>query len=239
MRRLVLLAVLSWFVPAIALAQPAPPPAPPPPAEPEPARPPEPAPAPAPAPAPPPTQPYYQPPQQPQSQPVVQPQGPRNFHESMTFEVNVGIGWMRTSPENGDAFTSDLGVGGISLGIGGWVNPKLAITGRAAGVTIPGEGDAQASAIFLGPSVQYWVDNRFWFGGGAGLGVITGQDQNGNEQDPVFGLAFDLRVGYTFNEGSANTFNASLELNPGYFTDDFGSSATITGIGILLGYQHL
>jgi hypothetical protein len=170
--------------------------------------------------------------------PPPQPQGPRNFHESMTFELNLGIGWTRTSPENVDAFNSDLGVGGLSIGVGGWVSPKLAVTGRLAGVTVGGQDEAQTSAIFLGPSVQYWVDNHFWFGGGAGLGLDAGKDTSGTSKKSVAGIGLDFRVGYTFNEGSPNTFNASLEVNPGFFSEN-GSSATITGIGILLGYQHL
>jgi hypothetical protein len=178
---------------------------------------------------------YYQP--QYQAQPVYQPQQPTTLHNGMTFELNLGIGWVRVSPEGEDGRTSDLGIGGLSLGVGGWINPQLAITGRIAGVTLT-EGDARASAIFFGPSAQYWVDPHFWVGGGLGLGLLAGTDSSGNSEDSISGFGVDLRLGYTFNEGSENTINTSLEINPGFFSEN-GSSATITGIGILLGYQHL
>src|SRR5262245_3096719 len=64
----------------------------------------------APAPAP---QGYYQR----QYQPVYKPPQPVSVHSGVTFEVNVGLGWERVSPEGQDARTSDLGVGGISLGV--------------------------------------------------------------------------------------------------------------------------
>lgn len=48
----------------------------------------------------------------------------------------------------------------------------------------------------------------------------------------------DLRVGYTFNPGTENTFNASFELNPAFFSEN-GSDATFTSIGFLFGYQYL
>jgi hypothetical protein len=153
----------------------------------------------------------------------------------MTFELNLGLGWIQLS-SGGESDTSDLGIGGLSLGIGGWLNPKLAITGRVAGVTLS-ENGSQLSNIFLGPAVQYWVDNHFWFGGGLGLGILAASNDSGSD-DSLTGFGLDLRVGYTFNEGTENTFNASFELNPGFFSEN-DSSATFTGIGILFGYQHL
>jgi hypothetical protein len=152
----------------------------------------------------------------------------------MTVELNLGLGWLQASDGN-DSATSDLGIGGLSLGVGGWLNPKLAVTGRIAGVTLSDNG-ATLSNVFFGPALQYWIDNHFWVGGGAGLAILAlGGDSSG---DSITGFGLDMRAGYTFNEGSENTFNASLEINPGFFSES-GGSVTVTGIGILLGYQHL
>jgi hypothetical protein len=149
----------------------------------------------------------------------------------MTFEANLGLGWI-----TGDSDTSDLGLGGLSLGLGGWVSPKLAITGRIAGVTLSDNG-ARLSNVFFGPSLQYWIDDHFWLGGGLGVGILALSLDNG-DGDSITGLGLDLRIGYTFTVGSENTINASFELNPGHFSEN-GNSETLTGIGILLGYQHL
>jgi hypothetical protein len=163
------------------------------------------------------------------------PPPPQSLRNGMTFEANLGLGWIRASA-NDDSDTSDLGLGGLSLGLGGWVSPKVAITARIAGVTYSDDGGRVTDAFF-GPSLQYWVDDHFWFGGGVGLGVLAVSVDNVGD-DSTTGIGFDLRAGYTFTAGSENTFNASFELNPGHFSEN-GSSATFTGIGILLGYQHL
>jgi len=253
MRRFSLVAFVSGLLgPAVALAQPGPPPptapaplpapAPAPRPEPDLAPPAEPTTAPAPVPQPqaqpqpqppppPPGQPYYQP-----VQPVyAQPPAPVSLHNGMTVELNLGLGWIRISDDS-NSNTSDLGVGGLSGGVGGWVNPHVAITGRLGGVTV-GVPGGRVSNIFLGPAVQYWVDDHFWLGGGLGLGIYALSPDSGSDRS-LTGIGVDLRVGYTFNEGTEHTFNASLEINPGHFSDN-GASGTATGIGILLGYQHL
>lgn len=156
----------------------------------------------------------------------------------MTFEANLGLGWIR-GEFDGRSATSDLALGGLSLGLGGWVSPKVAITGRIAGVTYSEDG-TNYSDVFFGPSLQYWVDDHFWLGGGVGLGIlaVSGDGADPSADNNETGLGFDLRVGYTFTTGSENTINASFELNPGHFSEG-GQSYTFTGIGILLGYQHL
>lgn len=58
------------------------------------------------------------------------------------------------------------------------------------------------------------------------------------DSDSISGLGLDLRAGYTFTKGSENTFNVSMELNPGFYSEN-GQSATSIGIALLLGYQHL
>jgi hypothetical protein len=182
-----------------------------------------------------PPQPYGQP-YQPYGQPYQQPPPPppQSLHNGLTFEANLGFGWVHLSTDS-DSDTSDLGVAGLSLGVGGWVSPQLAITARVAGVTLS-ENDARLTNGFLGPSAQYWLQDRFWLGAGAGLAFLSVSDNyNG---DSIRGFGLDLRAGVTFTSGSENTFNASLEINPGFYSEN-GSSATFTSIGFLVGYQHL
>src|SRR5690349_15771491 len=110
---------------------------------------------------PPPPQPGYGP------QPVYTPPPANSLHNGMTVELNLGVGWAQTSDENGDnAVTSDAVLGGLDIGVGGWLNSRMAITGRLAGVSDSQNGFT-AAAIFLGPSLQYWVNDNLWVGGGA------------------------------------------------------------------------
>jgi hypothetical protein len=47
-----------------------------------------------------------------------------------------------------------------------------------------------------------------------------------------------MRGGFKFNEGSENTVNVSLEINPAHYSQN-GDSVTLTSVAILVGYQHL
>jgi hypothetical protein len=226
------LALLVLLLPATALAQGVEPPPPDPVGSQQP--PPPPVPQPQPVPQPPPPRPP--PPPGYGYQPQYVAQTTESLRQGMTVELNLGLGWIRVSAD-GDSATSDLGLGGLNLGLGGWVSPKMAITARIAGVTLSENGNSLTNGVLVG-SLQYWVDDHFWFGGGAGLGVLALQEGNDDDGESVGGLGLDLRVGYTFSTGTENTWNASFELTP-TFLEENGDSATFTGIGILLGYQHL
>ena len=89
----------------------------------------------------------------------------------MTFEANLGIGWIHGSTDTASD-TSDLSLGGLDLGLGGWVSPQLAITGRIAGVTDSVSGGRITSGVLVG-AVQYWPTPNVWVGGGLGVGVLA------------------------------------------------------------------
>jgi hypothetical protein len=225
MRSLIL---LSLLLPSVVLAQPGPqlPPSGPPPGEPPPGEPPPPPPGYPPQGAP---APYPQP--MPAPPPMYQ--APVEHRQGMTVELNIGIGYVRVTLDDiGGAFDSDGGLGGVDLGVGGWISPHLALTVRAAGVTIPSD-NTRTSAVFFGPSAQYWINNNLWLGGGLGLSVLYSVNDNG-DSDSTNGFGLDLRAGYTFSTTTENTFNVSVELTPGSF-----DGGTATGVALLFGYQHL
>ncbi|MBA3392453.1 MAG: hypothetical protein H0T89_07415 [Deltaproteobacteria bacterium] len=164
-------------------------------------------------------------------------QAPNNKH-GMTFEANIGLGllWFSADGESSDKETS---LGGLNLGVGGWINPKLAITLRVAGVTytedIEGE-TARLTAGFVGPSAQYWVSENAWVGGGLGLGFL--QASFAGESESETGLGLDLRAGYTFSTTSESTWNLSFELTPSSIEFQ-NTDVTVWGAAVLFGYQHL
>jgi hypothetical protein len=196
---------------------------------------------------PPPMQPQPPPPMQqppPQPMPVYQPvqqqplyvqPAPPPLRNGLTVETNLGIGWITGRDDNGQSDTTDVGFGGLTLGIGGWVGPQMAITARIAGVTVS-KDSVTFSHIFFGPSLQYWIDDHIWLGGGVGLSIARVAFDGASDSTNGFGL--DLRAGYTFTTGSENTFNVSVELNPGHYSEN-GASTTLTGIAFMVGYQHL
>ena len=116
---------------------------------------------------------------------------------------------------------------GLHAGLGGWLGPRLAVTLRATIITIAPEqltgGPVRAENFrrtfgFLGPSLQYWIEERFWLGGGIGVAGYF-MDTDGSS-----GLGFDLRAGYSFAKRGTNTFNVSLELVPGFYRGGGGIS---------------
>jgi len=193
-------------------------------------------------PPPPPSGGYQQPPPPPGNgaQPVyTQPANAASFRKGITGELNLGVGFIWARNEGQDSDT-EVALAGLSFGIGGWLNERMALTARGAGATYSPADGVRFTTAFFGPSLQYWTDDHFWIGGGAGLGIAVVSIENANVQpDPETGFGLDLRAGYTFTTGSANTFNVSLEYNPTFFDVEGQGSIQINSFGILLGYQHL
>lgn len=180
---------------------------------------------------------------------------PWQWHRGLTFEGNIGVGfmWARASSNDSNvSSTSDtkVGFGGLNLGLGGWLNPQLALSIRVAGVTYTEDlGDnfsASLTGAFFGPSVQYWIDPHLWIGGGAGLAIarVISHDDIENvsfDEDNQTGFGLDLRAGYSFSSGATpNSWNISVEYTPGFFgsrSDDV--TVQLNGFAILFGYQYL
>jgi hypothetical protein len=205
------------------------------------------APAPQPQPYPGAAQPYPAQPQpypaQPQPYPA-QPYGPgyqqpgyarpSPLGRGATFEANLGLGWLRFAPDDFES-SSEGAIGGLNLGIGGWISPRTALTVRIASATYS-EGDASITGAFFGGALQYWASENAWLGAGVGLGLGIVQFDDGfdSESDSESGLGLDFRVGYTPLISGQHSLNFSFEVNP-----TFLDGVTLTGIALLVGYQYL
>lgn len=212
----------SLLLPTTALAQPVEPPPPDPAPVPAPAPVPEAAPVPDPAPAPAPV--------------PNEPPEPQNHKHGLTFEANLGVALMWATA-NGNTTDKEGALGGLNLGLGGWINPRVAVSLRIGAVTYSeSAGDARLTTAFVGPSVQYWATDHLWLGGGVGVGVIRVSDREGAGRET--GMGFDVRAGYTFSTTSEDTLNISLELIPTRFAAG-SEDLAFYGLGLLLGYQHL
>lgn len=258
MKRHALVSVL--LLPAVALAQPDPgqPPAPYPPPPPAPYPAPYPAPAPAPTPAPYPPAPGPAPLGYQQPMPYQPP--PTSARRGFTFEANVGVGYARVSQDSPQDVTtgggvaalpplaavtlnSDAALAGLDLGVGGWINPHLAVTARIAGGQVKfdqlGTTGGTPVNLFFGPSAQYWFDDHIWAGGGLGFATFRQVGDGSSNNDGSNGFGLDLRGGYSFGQPTSNhAFNVSLEVNPCFYSEN-GVSGSVTSFAILAGYQYL
>jgi hypothetical protein len=203
----------------------------------------DPAAAPAPPPAPPPA---TMPPPPPQKTPfrttklaVVAPPPPAP-HEGLTLEAGIGVGFIHVSDDSRSMFSTG-GVAGLSLGIGGWLDERVALTARLAGSSVPKSGGVLVAG-FLGPSLQFWVSESTWLGAGFGIAVY-GFDATGTGNDySLRGYGGDLRLGHTFYANGSHTLNGSFELTPSHVSENvYGSDIafTVTSIGFLFGWQYL
>jgi hypothetical protein len=185
------------------------------------------------------------------SQPAPPLQDPWSFHRGLTFEANLGVGFVRSYEKFMGGFSNrsvvddgDVSLAGPDLGIGVWIHPRLAISLRIAGVQIRNN----IVHAFAGPTLQYWAGPHFWVGGGAGLSLEDWVDRNPTgcevgDCGTTSGFGFDLRTGYSFGLGGPHAFNLSIESNTGFYGQDVRGPATehnrAISFAILVGYQYL
>jgi hypothetical protein len=201
-----------------------------------------------PAPYPAPAVPYPQPqPVQP-SQPVVysqpiQPTTPvindqpvasarvSNAHHGFTGEIGVGVGGLAVRSDNG-AGSSSTGIVGLNIAAGYWVNPRLAVFLRSAGVSSTDDSGNTSLVGFFGPLLQYFATPEFAVGAGIGLGYSSTKI-NGNFST-YSDVGLHVRASYFIWQRGIHGISASAEYNRS--PTSTGSAA---GLGVAINYQLL
>jgi hypothetical protein len=153
-----------------------------------------------------------------------------------TILVNLGVGIQRLHIA-GES-DSATGLAGANVGVGGFVNPKLAVLGRFSGTNVIYEGDDfRVIAGVVGATTQIWVHERFAIETGGGLGFVRGAE--GNIQETGFGLILGASA-VVFRSGKHNLL-AGFEYAPVFFNDEtdvfFGESFSMHNFGFTFGYQ--
>ena len=94
------------------------------------------------------------------------------FHHGITFEANLGaFGAHVGGDQFGGSSANYAGLGGLDVGLGGWLTRRLALTLRIAGGEFKNNGTAMIDA-FVGPSAQVWIDPHVWIGGRVGVALV-------------------------------------------------------------------
>ena len=133
-----------------------------------------------------------------------EPQGPDR--SGFTLLLTMGVGFQKL-----DAGRDwETGLGGLNLGIGGFLSPNLAVLFRISGTNVrygePYEFLGDIVSGFAGPSVQYWASDSFIFEGGLGVGVVD--YENGGSRR---GLGALLAAGYSFYHKKKSSLQVGIE----------------------------
>ena len=174
-----------------------------------------------------PVQPESVPPQSesmPEEDPTTEaPIGRRGFTVEASLGLSVLVEQALYSREIGKA----PGVG-LSLGVGYFVTPSVALSLRATDFWLPG-----FHVGVVGPHAQIWPAPKMWLGAGLGVGFLIG-----GGVDRVRGFpSFDARLGRAFRSG----VNLSLEVARigvlGPISDGYAFGEPTYLIDVMVGYQ--
>lgn len=153
-------------------------------------------------------------------------------HDGMTLEVKGGAGVFAIGSDLDGTVTDPLPLS-MQVAVGGFVTPRLAITGQLAFATglhdVEGESSSQTfSSMQVGPAAQLWLAPFLWVGGGCGLAKVSIMDQS----DSAFGV--NARAGVALPTHTRNSWAVSVE-----GTSTFGADHDWVSASLLLGYQYL
>jgi|GEM_PF-1254415 len=154
--------------------------------------------------------------------------------EGFTFLLSIGVGFQAAEGE------SESGLGGLNLGLGGFINDNLAVLGRISGTTVSEEQSGiEASLISgtLGLTLQYWLNDRVFLEAGPGLGFARAEISIaglGSDTADETGFGLILGGGFVVFNKKRNNIHIGVEYAP-VFLD----SVDINNIGITVAYQLL
>jgi hypothetical protein len=160
---------------------------------------------------------------------AAKPAGPNRGGFTLLLTMGVGL------QNNAWIDESGVGIGGLNLGIGGFVSPDLAVMFRISGTNVRFEnvGFFNSTVDMVsgvgGVSVQYWVNDFVNLEGGAGFGLA---DTNVDLDERGFGLI--LGAGFSFFHRGKNSLQVGIEYAPVFL--DVGN---IHNICITFGWQLL
>lgn len=156
-----------------------------------------------------------------------------------TFEMGLGGSFMHVSSDP-RVEKSKLGLAPLSFGIGGFFSRDVALTFRATGASLfqdRGGATEQVVLASYGPSLQYYVSEQVFIGGGIGVGLLAGNpfanQGRGVERIAEAGFAGHTRVGWAFFASKAHQLSLSTEAIHAR-TGEVSS----TGVTLALGWQY-
>ncbi len=135
----------------------------------------------------------------------------RPDRSGLTLELGLGAAISNFPFVQGSE--THVGLAPLSLSLGGFVNPHLAVMVRASGTSFFKDG-TDYNAAFYGVAAQYWINDDVFVGGGAGLAVNFAVFGDHIVPSESKGLGLTARAGYAFYSVRDHAFATTLELFP-------------------------
>jgi len=141
-----------------------------------------------------------------------------------TILVNLGVGVQHDASLQETA----VGFGGANLGIGAFINNKIAVLGRFSGTNVNYDLSGKQTSGVLGGTMQYWLSDLFHIEAGGGMGYWNWEFATESE----IGVGLILGVGVTVFDRGHHNLQVGAEYAP-VFTD----LANVHNFCITFGYQ--
>ncbi len=157
--------------------------------------------------------------------------------KGFVFGFGVGGGVISISDSGQEEPFSEAQFGGSfpNLKIGWMVNDRLAILGLYSGLSYEYQDKDRTFDAFM-PSVQYWLQNRWWVNAGAGLAMDFPAiyEDNIKHEDWNFGGAVAFSTGYELVQKKKFALDLQTQVMMGWSNLDNGDDrdAVVLSIGI-------
>ncbi len=149
------------------------------------------------------------------------PRGP----ERSGFTLEVGAGVSQVVVMQRHRSSAELTYDPLSISVGAFVTPRLAIMARMAGA---GMGQGRALGAFYGVVVQYWLLPDLFVGAGAGAALLRpAYDIEGPIPALRWGVGAEARIGYSFATFKHHSLAATLEVFPSVLGDATSMATTL------------
>lgn len=159
--------------------------------------------------------------------------------QGFTLELGLGAAMTHTVHDSyyGGGSNTGFGIAPLSLSVGGFVSPKVALLARIAGTSsFETRGDSTAQMVngFYGAHVQYWISDEVMISGGPGL-TIRGQNSwigpTGHDLETGYGAS--VRVAYSFFNAKHHSVRFAVEAFPSVYKHD-----VVLGTALNLEWQY-